>query len=266
MGKTLSAGQIALYDRDGVLFPIPVLSAEEVARFRAAFEELEALLGGRPRPVGLSHLFFRWAHELATHPGIADVVEDVLGPDLYVCGSLIICKYPGDPSYVAWHQDGTYSGLHATPTTSVWIALSESNAENGCMRVIPGSHRQEMLPHANLFAPENLLGHGEQILVDVDESQALDVALRPGEISLHQNNIIHGSNPYRSGGKRIGFILRVATPRLGGCDIPVARLRGTADCPHLDVLGQPPTAGVEEGLAPWQEFMRCRRGPPGGPP
>lgn len=263
MGKTLSAEQIARYERDGVLCPLPVLSAAEVARFRAGFEELEARLGGRPRPIGLPHLFFRWAYELATHPGIAEVVEDVLGPDLFVCGSLIICKYPGDPSYVAWHQDGTYSGLHATPTTSVWIALSESNTENGCMRVIPGSHRQEMLPHANRFAPQNLLGHGEEIQVEVDESQALDVVLRPGEISLHHNNIIHGSNPWRSGGKRIGFVLRVVTPRLAASDIPVARLRGVTDSPHLDVLRQPPMAGVDEGLASWQELMRRRR--PGEP-
>jgi hypothetical protein len=257
--KTLSPEQIARYERDGALFPVPVLAPEEVARFRAGFEELEARLGGQPRPVGLSHLFFRWAYELAAHPAIADVVEDILGPDLLVQGSLIICKYPGDSSYVAWHQDGTYSGLHSTPTTSAWIALSESNAGNGCMRVIPGSHRQAILPHANTYAPRNLLGHGEEIQVEVDESQAMDLVLRPGEMSLHQNNIIHGSGPWRSGGKRIGFILRFVTPRLAAADLPVTRIRGSAACPHLPLLAAPPTAGVDAGLGPWRDFMELRR-------
>lgn len=257
--KTLSPEQIARYEEDGALFPIPVLSPDEVARFRAGFEELEARLGGQPRPIGLSHLFFRWAYELATHPAIADVVEDVLGPDLLLQGSLIICKYPGDSSYVAWHQDGTYSGLHATPTTSAWIALSESNAGNGCMRVIPGSHRNPMLPHADTYAPQNLLGHGEEIQVEVDESRALDLVLRPGEMSLHQNNVIHGSGPCLSGVQRIGFVLRFVTPRLEQADLPITPIRGRTDCPHLPMLSIPPTAGVDEGLEPWQEYLERRR-------
>lgn len=259
MPKTLTPEQIERYERDGALFPVPVLSPEEVARFRAGFEELEARLGGRPRPIGLSHLFFRWAYELATHPAIADVVEDVLGPDLLLHGSLIICKYPGDSSYVAWHQDGTYSGLSTTPTTSAWVALSESNAGNGCMRVIPGSHRNPMLPHADTYAPQNLLGHGEEVQVDVDEAQAVDLVLRPGEMSLHQNNIIHGSGPFRSGEQRIGFVLRFVTPLLRQADLPITPIRGRTDCPHLPMLSAPPTAGVDAGVEAWREFMERRR-------
>ena len=259
MPKTLSPEQIARYEEDGALFPVPVLSPEEVARFRAGFEELEARLGGRPRPIGMTHLFFPWAYELATHPAIADAVEDILGPDLLLHGSLIICKYPGDASYVAWHQDGTYSGLHATPTTSAWIALSESNAGNGCMRVLPGSHRNAILPHANNYTPQNLLGHGEEIQVEVDETRTVDLVLRPGEMSLHQNNIIHGSGPWRSGEKRVGFVLRFVTPRLAQADLLITPVRGRTDCPHLPLLAAAPTAGVEAGIELWREYMERRR-------
>ena len=259
MGKVLSAEQIERYQRDGILFPIPVLPPAEVARFRAAFEELEARLGERPRPIGLCHLFFGWAYELATCPAVVDAVEDILGPDVLLQASLVICKYPGDPSFVAWHQDGTYSGLHATPTTSAWIALSESHAGNGCMRVVPGSHRRSILPHRNTYAPGNLLAHGEEIQVEVDEAEALDVVLRPGEMSLHQNNIIHGSSPWRSGGKRIGFIARFVTPRLQSADLPITPVRGATDCPHLPLFLAPPTAGINEGFASWAEFIRERR-------
>jgi non-heme Fe2+,alpha-ketoglutarate-dependent halogenase len=270
MTTTLSASQLARYEDDGCLFPLPVLTAAEVAQCRGELEALEARLGGKPRPIGLAHLFFRWAHDLALHPRVLDAVEAVLGPDLLVNGGLILCKYPHDPAFVAWHQDGTYSGLHATPNTSAWIALSPSTAANGCMRVIPGSHRRGMMPHLNTYAPQNLLGHGEEIQVAVDESQALAITLAPGEMSLHHSNIVHGSQPSRSDVKRIGFIVRYVTPRLAQSDLPLLRARGAADCGHLPLLASPPIddAGAVDA---WREFIgrraeRHRRadGAPGG--
>lgn len=259
MGEILSPEQVERYGRDGVLFPIPVLAAVEVERFRAAYEELEEQLGGRPKPVGLSHLFFPWAYELATHPAVAAAVRDVLGPDLLVHSSLVLCKHPYDPGYVAWHQDGTYSGLHATPTVSAWIALSESHSENGCMRVVPGSHRLPMLPHQDTYAPLNLLGHGEEIQCEVDEAEAVDVVLRPGEMSLHHNNIIHGSRPSRSGVKRVGFILRFVTPCIRAADVPLTPVCGEPYGGPLEVLASPPVAGLRQALNSWQEFMGRRR-------
>jgi non-heme Fe2+,alpha-ketoglutarate-dependent halogenase len=261
MTEVLSPEQVERYGRDGVLFPIPVLTADEVARFRGAFEELEEQLGGRRKPVGMTHLFFPWAYELATHPVVAAVVRDVLGPDLLIHGSLILCKYPHDPGYVAWHQDGTYSGLHATPTVSAWIALSESNAENGCMRVVPGSHKLPMLPHLNTYAPQNLLGHGEEIQREVDEADAVDLVLRPGEMSLHHNNIIHGSRASRSDVKRVGFILRFVTPRISASDLPLTPVCGRPYGGPLETLASPPVAGGggREALARWEEYMRRRR-------
>lgn len=259
MREVLSAEQVERYGRDGVLFPIPVLAAAEVARFRAAFEELEEGLGGLRKPVGLPHLFFPWAYELATHPAVAAAVRDVLGPDLLVHSSLILCKHPYDPGYVAWHQDGTYSGLHATPTVSAWIALTESHSENGCMRVVPGSHQLPMLPHENLSAPHNLLGHGEEIQREVDEAEAVDVVLGPGEMSLHHNNIIHGSRANSSGTKRVGFILRFVTPRIRSADVPLTHVCGQPYEGSLETLAAPPVAGLRQALSSWQEFMGRRR-------
>jgi hypothetical protein len=93
----------------------------------------------------------------------------------------------------------------------------------------------------------------------VDEAQAVDLVLRPGEMSLHQNNIIHGSGPFRSGEQRIGFVLRLVTPELRTADLPITRIRGEADCSHLPLLAAPPTASVAAGLAPWREYMQQRR-------
>lgn len=258
MPDVLSAAQAARYERQGIVFPIPVLAAAEVARFRAAFEELAALLGAPPRPIPVPHLFFRWAYELATHPAVTAAAAALLGPDVLVHGTLILCKHPGDPAFVAWHQDGNYSGLYGTPNTSAWIALSDSTPESGCMRVIPRSHLQPPLPHDERHTPHNLLGHGEEIRVAVDEGRARDVTLRAGEMSLHHNNIVHGSRVNRGGDKRIGFIVRFVTPRLPASDLPLTRVRGSAPCPHLELLASPPAAAAAEAVAPWRDFLRRR--------
>jgi len=258
MGSVLSQEQMRQYYRDGALFPISVLSTDEVSRFRVGFEQLEARLGGQQKYLGWSHLFFPWAYDLATHPAVLRVIEGILGPELIVQGTLILCKYPWDPAYVSWHQDGAYSGLPPASSTSAWIALSESRVENGCMRVILGSHREGVLPHLEIRAQNNLLGHGEEVQVGVDENRASDVVLKAGEMSLHQNQIIHGSQPNRSGTKRIGFIVRFTTPQYSRSADPVIRARGQHDCGHLQLLAQPPAGAIEAGITAWKEFLRLR--------
>jgi non-haem Fe2+, alpha-ketoglutarate-dependent halogenase len=254
----LHADDLAAYERDGVLWPINVLSATEANTCRARFQELAETLGGRPGSIGRPHLHFAWAHDLATHPAVLDAVEGVFGPDLLVHGTLVLCKWPHDPSFVSWHQDGTYSGLHATPTTSAWIALSDSTPASGCMRFVPGSHRQPILGHVETFAPDNLLSHGQEVTVGVREGEALDIVLGPGQMSLHQNNIIHGSGPNRSDAARIGFIIRFVTPALTQSATPVVRARGTADLSHVVVSGRPETDQTDAALALHREAARLR--------
>jgi non-heme Fe2+,alpha-ketoglutarate-dependent halogenase len=258
MTKLLSQAQLKCYERDGVLFPLQVLLPDESSRFCAAFEDLETRLGCPQQYVGLSHLFVRWAYDLATHPVVLDAVEDILGPDILVEGTLILCKYPHDQSYLPWHQDGVYSGWYLTPSTSAWIALSDSTSENGCMRVIPGSHRQGRLPHLETHARYSLSGHGEEVQVEVNEAQARDVVLHTGEMSLHQSNTIHGSQPNRSEAKRIGFIVRFVTPQFTfrQAPHPLVRARGHGVCQHLQVLEQPPTDDLASGIAAWRAFSQ----------
>ena len=83
------------------------------------------------------HLFFEWAYRLVTHDALLDVIQDVIGRDILVYNTVIFYKPPRDSGYIAWHQDGVYSGLHPIPSVSAWIALTPSNSANGCMRVIP---------------------------------------------------------------------------------------------------------------------------------
>jgi ectoine hydroxylase-related dioxygenase (phytanoyl-CoA dioxygenase family) len=246
MPNVLSSAQLERYHRDGILFPIPVLAPDEDGRFREAFYDLEARLGGKPsaQQLSQSHLHFRWAWDLATHPRVLDAVEDVLGPNILIWTVSIFPKHPRDPAYISWHQDGTYWGLTSTRVTTAWIALTDSTVENGCMRVVAGSQTNPILPHKETWAKENLLSRGQEIQVDVREGDATDVVLRAGEMSLHHVNIIHGSNPNRSNGRRVGFAIRFITPdvaQLG--ERPLAVLaRGRDDCHHFDLLREPPGA------------------------
>ncbi len=260
MPRELSATQVERYRRDGVLFPIPVLSAGEVERCRAAFFDLERRLGGKPSAQQLSqtHLHFRWAYDLATHPSVLDAVESVIGEDILVWTVSIFPKHAHDPAYISWHQDGTYWGLDSTRVTTAWIALTDSTVENGCMRVVAGSHTRPIMPHRETYAKDNLLSRGQEVQVDVKEEDATEVVLQAGEMSLHHVNIIHGSNPNRSDGRRVGFAIRFTTPatRQAGERPPAVLARGRDDYHHFELLDAPPSGTMEDGIAAQAESAR----------
>ena len=249
--SSVSREQLARYKRDGVVFPIHVLTPGELTEFKAGFDEVEACVLGEFHYTPFAHLYFRWAYDLATHPVVADAVAEVLGPEVLVYGTLIICKEPHSMGYVSWHQDG--EGFGKVPSVSAWIGLTESTAENGCMRVLAGSHRMERLPHFRTYANgNNLLRDDVQIRHNVRDEEATDVLLEAGEMSLHDKNIIHGSNPNRSGTKRVGFIIRFVTPELKESRYPLIRVRGNGDCSHLSIFGEPPAGGLGEAITKWR--------------
>jgi non-haem Fe2+, alpha-ketoglutarate-dependent halogenase len=255
--------EVERYDREGVLFPIPVLTAAEVEHFRSRVEDLEDRLGGRPKPSDLMqpHLFHRWAYDLVIHPVVLDAVEQILGPDILVHSVSIFSKHPHTADYVSWHQDGYYWGLDMPRLTSAWIALTPSNAENGCLRVVPGSHGVDRLPHVDRpHSRDNLLASGLEIAVEVAESDAVDITLAPGEMSLHHVNIVHGSNPNRSGGKRIGFAIRYVAPEAQQAldHHAVVLARGRDDHHHYSILQAPPSGSIDECLQAQAEFARRR--------
>ncbi len=200
---------MAQYRRDGFYFPHRVLSPEEAAGYRARLEAIErergGPLGGELRHKG--HLLFTWLDALIRHPRILDAVEDVLGPNLLCWSSSFFIKEARDPAFVSWHQDSTYWGLSEPDVVTAWVAFSESSIESGAMRMVPGTHT-EQVAHRDTFAPDNLLSRGQEVMVEVDEARAVDVVLRPGEMSLHHVRMFHGSPPNRSADRRIGYAIR----------------------------------------------------------
>ena len=250
--------QLEQYERDGIVFPIRVLSDEEVSFFRGALDPLINSCEGSVKRLDRLHLFFDWARRLAAHQALLDSVQDILGDNILVYGTLVLYKPPHNSSYASWHQDSVYSGLHLSPSVSAWIALTPSHQANGCMRVIAGSHELGSLNHINVDDPNLLNRRGERVDASVDESKAVDVVLRPGEISLHHSNIVHGSNPNTSAEPRIGFIIRFVTSQFTDKDWPLLRVRGDADCSHLRLVEMPRAQGRQEEFAAWHAFSGAR--------
>jgi non-heme Fe2+,alpha-ketoglutarate-dependent halogenase len=215
MGKLLSDAEIARYREDGYLCPIRALSAEAAAHYRARLEAAEAAAGGSlPGPYKHKpHLVYGWAQELVRQPAIVDAVEALIGPDILCWESVFFIKEPHTADFISWHQDITYWGLEAEgDVVTAWVALSPSRPESGCMRVVPGTHKREVVAHADTFAEGNMLSRGQEIAVEVDEAHAVDLVLGPGEMSLHHVKIFHGSHHNRSDERRVGFAIRYLPP------------------------------------------------------
>jgi len=206
---SLSAHAVTFYQEYGYYSPVRVMSVEQATALRAQLEAHEAIYGKLRGPLRhKSHLLFTWLDALIREPAILDAVESLIGPNILAWGSSFFVKEQQDSSYVSWHQDSTYWGLDPADIVTAWVALSESTEENGAMRVIPGTHKLDQVPHRDTFAAGNLLSRGQEIEVDVDAAQAQTLVLRPGEMSLHHVRLIHGSEPNPSNKRRIGFAIR----------------------------------------------------------
>ena len=258
METRISSAQRQRYARDGFLSPLEALNGEEVAHFRnqvdAAEPQLSAPLNGQ------CHLHLRWAYDLATHPGVLDAVEQILGPDILVHGSTLFCKRSGDGSYVSWHQDAHNWRLEAPRLVTAWIALTPSTPENGCLRVLPGSHEQR-LPHVRRHDPDNMLKlTGLTLEGVIDEAAAHDLILEPGQMSLHHADVAHGSSRNESDLPRIGFAVRYLDAAVGqeSPHHPVVLARGEDAHGHFDHLRAVPSASFDEGMAAHRAFWQAR--------
>jgi chlorinating enzyme len=210
MPKCLTDDAVAAYRRDGFCFPVPVLSPDEVKRFRNSMESHEAKTGeplqGNFRHK--AHLLFTWVDELVHHPKILDAAEDVLGPNLLCWTTNFFIKEPQSAGFVSWHQDAFYWGLSKDDVMTAWVALTPANLQNGCMKFLPRSQTQDHLKHVDTFHKDNLLSRGQEIAVKVETDDTVDCILNPGEMSLHHVKLVHGSEPNRSNDRRIGLAIR----------------------------------------------------------
>jgi len=207
---TLPAEAVARYRREGyAVFP-RVLDADLIAEASAHVEWLQQKHPNL-RPEHLHHTLM-WDDpfwlRLISDDRLLDVVEAFLGPDIALFASHYICKPPGEGLPVLWHQDGSYWPLAPMDVITVWLAIDDVDAENGCMRVIPGSHQtREVWQHHRSDERPNVLS-SELDAAAVDEARAIDVIVPAGGVSVHDPFLIHGSNANTSTRRRCGLTIR----------------------------------------------------------
>ena len=221
----LDPASIARYRHDGFLAPLPVLDEATAADHLAQLDAIAAQRAGRMVPTQnvKTHLLAPFLWQLVHHPAILGPVEALLGPDILCWGSGFFDKQPGTAQHVPWHQDATYWGLSSPQALTAWVAFTPSKVENGCMRVSPASHHT-VLTHADTGDNTAMLPGREEVTVEVDESTAVDILLRAGEMSLHDVLLLHGSRANGSGLRRCGFAIRYIPGHL----TTTGGLRGTA--------------------------------------
>jgi hypothetical protein len=243
--KRLAPQQVEQYDRLGYLKAFRVFSPEEVTRLRQEYGKLVDLLppGKSISRVNWWHKRNRFVYDLCMELRLLDYVEDLLGPDFFLWGSHFFVKEPGDGTIVPWHQDARYWPLSPQNAVTVYIAFTDCDRENACMRVIPGSHRHRMRHHTE--PDERYILHQEIDADAFDPATAVDLELKAGEISLHHDGLAHGSGANHSDRLRVGFTMRFSATEVK-CDLSVwpnfqaFMARGVDNYGH-NPIGVPPT-------------------------
>ncbi len=206
----LTRDEAAQYTRDGyVLYRAPVLSAPKFAQLTAIFEELLAGIGtARTDTLDVPHFRDARLLDFLLDDSVLDLVEPLIGPDIGLWSSHFISKEPRIGRATPWHTDADYWQNrfdNFTGIVTVWLAIDRSDRANGCMRVIPGSHRAGAGEYEPVDIQTNTF---ERQLKNVDESRAVYFELATNECSLHDSRLVHGAEANTSDRRRCGYTMR----------------------------------------------------------
>lgn len=214
----LSEAEVRRYRADGFLVPEYRLPPEVVERLLAATQQLvedrpelidQPIIGPHLPGGGMHGLYADGAFlDVATHPELLDVVEQLVGPDLILWNALLFYKRATEGPVVPWHRDGFGYPIEPIATTSLWIAVTESTTDNGCMRFIPGSHlTSDPGVHDSTPKPGEMFS-GSLDPASFDEFTAVDVPLEPGQFVIFDVYTIHGSRANNGARSRAGYSCR----------------------------------------------------------
>lgn len=209
MPKLLTDEQLKDAETCGYVFPVRIMDSGNIEEIRTTYEAVESRKG-KDVPELLSvkpHVLFKWLFQLGTTPKLLDAIEDLVGPNILLTTCAIWPKDARDPRFVTWHQDSAYFGYDPMDVWSAWIALTDSRVDNGCLKYLPGSHKDPEMIHEETHNPQNMLSRGQKILPgQFKESGAIDVELEPGECTFHHFRLAHSSEPNNSDRRRIGIL------------------------------------------------------------
>ena len=205
----LSDQQINFYNDNGYIAPIDVLSKQEANEIRNEIETIEKKWPKALEGIGRNyiHLISPVFNKVCLNTKILDAVESIIGKNILICGTTLFIKNPNEKGFVSFHQDAKYIGLEPHNWVTAWIAVTDTNEENGCMRMWSGSHKQKIKHHEQKFDENNLLTRG-QTIENVPIKETEPIILKAGQMSLHHPTIVHGSGLNRSNDRRIGFVVQ----------------------------------------------------------
>ena len=209
--KLLTREQIDHYNEKGYIAPIDVLDSDQIGAIREYFDELlpKALAAGwNSYEITNWHKTCQGVWDIVTRSEILDYVQDLLGPTVILRHSHFFTKMPGDGKRVSCHQDASYWPISPSKVVSAWLAIDDVDAENAPLQIIPGSHRHAQLPF-NESTPEerNVLNQTVQNPAQYGD-QPLALKLKAGQMSLHSDWILHGSDVNHSNRRRCGLAMR----------------------------------------------------------
>ena len=207
----LSEDQINQYNEKGYIAPIHALTKDEANEVRKEIELIEKKWPNELSGLGRNypHLISPILDNVVHNSNILDAVESLIGKNILACGTTLFIKEPDEKGFVSFHQDAKYIGLEPHNWVTAWVAITEANENNGCMRMWPGTHKEELKHHSDKFDSDsgNLLTRGQTVEnVPLDKTEP--VILSPGQMSLHHPRIIHGSGVNKSKERRIGFVIQ----------------------------------------------------------
>jgi phytanoyl-CoA dioxygenase PhyH len=208
--RALSMAQIEQYNRNGYLKGIRIFDQAQSLENRRYFDDLLARVlasGGTSYSISTAHLKYGRVYDLLTDRRIVACVRDLLGENVIAWGSHFFCKMPHDGKRVSWHQDASYWPMSPSKTATVWLAIDDADRENACMRFIPGTHHFGHLTYRLTENDDtNVLNQSVENAEQFGEP--IDVELKAGEISIHSDLLLHGSEANDSDRRRCGLTLR----------------------------------------------------------
>ena len=204
----LSSNQLKQYEDQGYISPIEVLSSCEALEARKEIELIEKKM---PNEIDKSgrynvHLISPILDSIVHNSKILDAVESIIGKNILVCSTTLFIKNPNEQGFVSYHQDAKNIGLEPHNWVTAWVALTDSNENNGCMKMWPKSHLN-IKDHNEKFNDGNLLTRG-QTVENVPEDKVKSIELKAGQMSLHHPRVVHGSGINKSNDRRIGFVIQ----------------------------------------------------------
>ena len=205
----LTSNQLKQYEDEGFVSPIDIFSKEKAKEIR---NEIELIEKDMPKELEKSgrynaHLISPLLDEVTHNPKILNAVESLIGKNILVCGTTLFIKNPFVKGFVSYHQDAKYIGLEPHNWVTAWVAITDSNEENGCMKMWSGSHKDNLKDHDQMFNEGNLLTRG-QTINNVPKEKVKSLVLKAGQMSLHHPKVVHGSELNKSNDRRIGFVIQ----------------------------------------------------------